>query len=172
MLEIEVKARVRDAAKLEAELLRRGARDFGVTQQKDVYYAHPARDFVKTDEALRIRISNDLQIITYKGPKVDTTTKSREEIEVSVASADAAAKIFEKLGFRSVATVRKRRRTFELKGIEVCLDSVEGLGDFVEFELENEDLDDGKARIAALMDELRIEGSERRSYLELLLEKK
>jgi adenylate cyclase class 2 len=172
MLEIEVKARVRDAAKLEGELLKRGARDFGVTLQKDVYYAHPARDFAKTDEALRIRVANDLQIITYKGPKVDTTTKSREEIEVSVASAEATAKIFEKLGFRPVATVRKRRRTFGLKGIEVCLDSVEGLGDFVEFELDGEDLEEGKVRIATLMKELRIEGSERRSYLELLLEKK
>ncbi|MGD1060513.1 MAG: class IV adenylate cyclase [Methanomassiliicoccales archaeon] len=172
MLEIEVKARVEDTARLEAELLRRGARDFGVTLQKDVYYAHPTRDFAKTDEALRIRVSNDLQMITYKGPKLDATTKTREEIEVSVASAEAVAEILQRLGFRPVTTVRKKRRTFGLKGIEVCLDSVEGLGDFVEFELDDEDLTEGKARIAELMRELGVDGSERSSYLELLLEKK
>jgi len=172
MLEIEVKARVSDAKRLERELLKRGARDFGVMHQKDVYYAHPARDFAKTDEALRIRVANDLQVITYKGPKLDATTKTREEIEVSVASAEATATIFERLGFRPVVAVRKMRHTFGLKGIEVCLDSVEGLGDFVEFELDDEDMEEGKRRIAALMKELKVVGSERRSYLELLLEKK
>ncbi len=172
MLEIEVKAKIEDAKEIEDELLGRGARDFGFALQKDVYYSHPSRDFAKTDEALRIRVVNDLVVITYKGPKLDTTTKTREEIEVSVASAESAGKILERLGFRPVIAVEKKRHTFGLKGIEVCVDRVRDLGDFVEFELDDENMEGGKRRIAELMKELGIKGSERRSYLELLLEKK
>ncbi|HVO77769.1 MAG TPA: class IV adenylate cyclase [Methanomassiliicoccales archaeon] len=171
MLEIEVKTRIEDARRLENELLKRGARDFGVALQRDVYYSHPARDFASTDEALRIRISNDLQVITYKGPKLDATTKTREEIEVSVASAEATAKILERLGFRPVVAVEKKRHTFGLRGIEICVDRVRDLGDYVEFELDDEEMEEGKRRIAELMEELGVKGSERRSYLELLLEK-
>lgn len=169
MLEIEVKAPVADLAGLEAKLRGMGARDFGTLAQKDVYYAHPTKDFAVTDEALRIRIENDLQLLTYKGPKIDPSSKAREEIEVSVASAKATAEILERLGFRPVLTVVKRRKVLGLRGISVCLDRVDGLGDFVEFEFEGEELEKGKEEIAKLMRELDVRGNERRSYLELIL---
>ena len=42
----------------------------------DLYLAHPARDFARTDEGLRLRRKGDANCITYKGPKIDATTKS------------------------------------------------------------------------------------------------
>ena len=42
----------------------------------------PCRDFAQTDEALRIRTVGDTSFVTYKGPKLDATTKTRRELEL------------------------------------------------------------------------------------------
>ena len=86
-------------------------RDFGTSFQVDEYYAHPTRDFAATDEALRLRTENDLTVITYKGPKLDRETKTREEFEVSVANRATMASILDRLGFQSVMTISKRADT-------------------------------------------------------------
>jgi len=169
MLEIEIKAPCKDLVKLEKDLVKLGARDFGTLVQADVYYAHPARDFGKTDEALRVRTENDLTVITYKGPKLDQDSKTREELEVSVANVGTISSILERLGFRPVLKVAKRRKVYGIRGVSVCLDRVDGLGDYVEFEYEGEELEAGKAIIKRLMGDLGVEGNERRSYLELIL---
>jgi predicted adenylyl cyclase CyaB len=76
-----------------------------------------------------------------------------------------------------VATVRKQRRRFDIdcKGhrVEGALDDVEHIGTFVELELRanDDDLEAAKQVIRELAEELRLGPSERRSYLELLLEK-
>jgi len=68
--------------------------------------------------------------------------------------------------------VRKHRKTFDLDGIEVSLDDIEGLGTFVELEVRDMDMEEGRGLLRDAMARLGLEGSERRSYLELLLEKK
>jgi adenylate cyclase class 2 len=160
MLEIEIKTRSSDNVKVERSLLARGAVPLGVHDQVDEYFNHPSRDFALTDEALRLRQDSKGKI-TYKGPKIDHFTKTREEIEM--------AQILLRLGFRRVAKVTKKRKEFLLDGITVCLDAVEGLGDFVELEIQGEDAGEGRSRIEKLRDELGLAGSERRSYLEMLL---
>ncbi|MFQ5888201.1 MAG: class IV adenylate cyclase, partial [Candidatus Hydrothermarchaeales archaeon] len=55
MLEIEVKAYVKDFDKIENAIVRQGGRFEKEEIQKDTYFNHPLRDFAKTDEALRIR---------------------------------------------------------------------------------------------------------------------
>jgi predicted adenylyl cyclase CyaB len=55
--------------------------------------------------------------------------------------------------------------------LEVCLDEVEGLGKFVELEIQapEERLDTARAVLLQCAAELELSPSERRSYLELLL---
>ena len=168
MLEIEIKTRSSDNVKVERSLLARGAVPLGVHDQVDEYFNHPSRDFALTDEALRLRQDSKGKI-TYKGPKIDHFTKTREEIEMDVDDLDKMAQILLRLGFRRVAKVTKKRKEFLLDGITVSLDAVEGLGDFVELEIQGEDAGDGRSRIEKLRDELGLEDSERRSYLEMLL---
>jgi adenylate cyclase class 2 len=170
VLEIEIKAPCPDLDAVEGELLRGGARRVGNLRQTDVYYAHPARDFAATDEALRIRKDEAGRVITYKGPKVDAQTKTREEIEVGLSDADAMARILERLGFRAAVTVSKARTEYEYKGAIVALDTVEDLGTYVEVEIKGQNLEEGRRHVQSLMKELGVEGNERRSYLELLLE--
>ena len=171
MIELEVKAPCRDLVGLERRLLSLGARHLEDLEQVDMYLSHPVRDFGATDEALRLRRENRRSRITYKGPKMDQDTKMREEIELEVEDLERMSMLLERVGFRPFLKVVKRRRVLELEGVHFCLDRVEGLGDFVEMEYQGQDLGEGKRRINELRTRLELEGNERRSYLELLLEK-
>jgi adenylate cyclase class 2 len=181
-LEVEQKHRVDDVAALVSKLEKRGVSIGPPVTQVDQYFAHPARDFATTDEALRIRTVGDKSFVTYKGPKLDTTTKTRRELELPLAESDADASRFRELlmalGFRPVATVRKQRRTFHVQHraykVEGALDACDDVGTFVELELQADDadIDDARATIASLAGELNLGNSERRSYLELLLNRR
>lgn len=166
-----MKVPLSDLEKVKNRVSELGGRDFGRLIQVDEYYSHPSRDFAITDEALRLRTENDLTVITYKGPKLDRETKTREEFEVSIANRATMASILDRLGFKPVIKISKKRHVYGLKGITVCFDSVVGLGDFIEFEVDSDDVDRGKSAIFSLMREIGVSGSERRSYLELLMEK-
>jgi adenylate cyclase class 2 len=168
MLEIEIKVRSEDNLKVEAQLLERGAALLGEHDQVDQYFNHPCRDFAETDEALRLRKDSSSKI-TYKGPKLDRFTKTREEIEMKIDDLDQMSAILIRLGFRSVARVRKKRKEYLLDGVTVSLDTVDGLGDFVELEVMGEDAVEGRSQVERLRDELGLTGSERRSYLEMLI---
>ncbi|MCX7420453.1 MAG: class IV adenylate cyclase [Planctomycetia bacterium] len=147
--------------------------------QRDVYLAHPSRDFVQTDEVFRLRHVGEQNYLTYKGPVVDAETKTRREIEVAAASGPiAAAQLLDmltSLGFRPVGEVIKRRTPFHLsrqgREIEIVLDDVRGLGWFVELETIADEASCDAARecLFELSRELEFGKSERRSYLRLLL---
>lgn len=172
MLEIEVKAPCDDLKRIEERLKELGARFKKEVVQSDAYLSHPSRDFGVTDEALRIRREGEEYTLYYKGPKLDKETKTREEIGSPVPGPDSLKEILQRLGFGIVAEVEKRRRIYMLQDVEVSLDDVNGLGGFVELEVQDRELEEGKAMIRALMKELGLEKTERSSYLELLLEKR
>ena len=77
-------------ARVERILLERGATLSKDCDQVDEYFNHPCRDFAVTDEALRLRKDPDGKM-TYKGPKLDRTTKTREEIEMDIDDLDKMA---------------------------------------------------------------------------------
>ena len=171
MIEVEVKAPVRDPRRIVRALMDLGAKKRGKLVQKDTYYSHPARRLELTDEALRIRVSEGRAVLAYKGPRLDGRSKSREEIEVGIGSAGAAHRVLLRLGFRPVGTVRKRRELYTLRGLRVCLDRVEGLGVFLEVEkrVERKRYPAALETVLALLRKLGLEETERRSYLELIL---
>ncbi len=176
--EVEMKFPVSDMVSLEARLTGMGAAISAPISETDTYFAHPARDFAQTDEALRLRRQDTSHFITYKGPKLDAATKTRREIEIPLSVDEqgfqAWRSLLEALGFRAAGEVRKRRRKAEVpfqgRSIEVSLDEVQRLGTFVELELvaPGSGIEAAKASIIALAGVLGLEGSERRSYLELL----
>lgn len=91
MYEVEQKYRVIDVADLEARLNGLGAVWHGTAKQVDRYFGHPSRDFAATDEALRLRSTPDGVVITWKGPRLDATAKTRREIELPLAEAAVPA---------------------------------------------------------------------------------
>jgi adenylate cyclase class 2 len=180
--EVEQKHRVPDVEALVTRLAQRGAELDPAIVQSDRYFAHPARDFARTDEALRIRTSGGRSFVTYKGPKLDVVTKTRRELELPLDEQDADgsqfAELLAALGFRPVAMVRKGRRRFCLdydgRHVEGALDEVDGVGTFIELELIADDanLEAAKQVIRELAAELELGPTERRSYLGMLLEKR
>lgn len=182
--EVELKFPLPDVATVEALRQRIaviGAHSSQPLDQRDIYLAHPSRDFAQTDEVFRLRCVGDENFLTYKGPLVDQIAKTRREIEVPAASGHIAREqlreMFASLGFREVRDVVKRREPFHLRwqdrDLELVLDDVRGLGWFAELEIIAEDSDRDAARecLIALSQELQLGQSERRSYLRLLLEK-
>jgi adenylate cyclase, class 2 len=178
--EVEQKFPVASLDEVAAKLRALGAAVGKAIVQVDRYFAHPARDFAQTDEALRIRQVGQCNFLTYKGPKIDRVTKTRREIELPLSDGDAAATewagLLEELGFRPVAEVQKSRQclevTWDAAVVEVALDRVHGVGDYVELEVlaDAATLDDAKSRVRSLAAALGLTQSERRSYLELLLD--
>lgn len=178
--EVEQKHPVSGFEPLEARLIEMGATIGPPQEELDLYVNHPVRDFAETDEALRIRRKGGKTLITYKGPKIDKTTKTRREIELSLGDQPETPgqwrELLDVLSFRAVAEVRKIRRKAEVawdgQTVTLTLDDVHDVGTFVELEIESDadGIEQAKSHLAALASELGLEGSERRSYLELLLE--
>ena len=172
MIEVEVKAKIDSFEEMEKRLENLGAIKSKKEFQEDIYFASPIVDFAQTDEALRIRTTNNNIFITYKGPKLNKDAKTRKEVEMSIESAGKAKDIFEEIGFKEVRTVRKNRQYYTYENFEISLDDVEGLNPYMEIEIsleDGKDYDDAQKSIFELFEKLGItKGFERTSYLELL----
>ena len=168
-LEIEVKAYCEDLGAVAARLNAMGARHLGTILERDQYLNHPSRDFGATDEALRLRRAGDTVTMTYTGPKLGLAAKTRRELEVTVGDYGTALAILEVLGFSRVGSVLKERERFLLEDIEISLDRVDGLGEFVELEAKGENRHDTEDALFAMAERLGLDSFERRSYLELIL---
>lgn len=177
--EVEQKYPLDDPQRIEAALIAMGALIEPSQMQIDTYFNHPSRNFAQTDEALRIRQIGSQNFVTYKGPKLDETTKTRQELELplpaDVNGATAFAELLKALGFNRVADVRKSRRAMSIpwrgRTVAGALDEVDRLGKFLELEINAGDhqLDEARRTIEEVAAALGLESSERRSYLELLL---
>lgn len=182
LLEIESKYRVDSHEPYLQRLTQLGARPIETREDADRYFNAHDRDFAQTDEAFRVRRIGERNYLTYKGPKRDTLTKTRAEIEIPFAegakSADDLEKLLQHLGYRPVTVVRKTRSVYELirEGypIHICIDDVFEVGQFIEIEIVAEESEFERARtvLLKLAEELELKETERRSYLSLLLERR
>jgi len=192
MLEVEIKVKI-----LDPNLIRkRFEENNGVYKislfHEDTYFNLPKglRDFKKTDEALRLRKSIEFNKVnrevakkityffTYKGKKVDTTTKSRQEIEVRIEDLDKLKDILKVLGFQEIFTVKKDRELYEFKfknyHIEALIDFLPILKQhFIEVEIISDSIENLEVYRETLFDFLSLFGikkeeSIRKSYLELI----
>ena len=172
MIEVEVKAKIDDFKEMEEKLENIGAVKSKTEFQEDIYFASPIVDFAQTDEALRIRTTNNNTFITYKGPKLNDKAKTRKEVEMTIENSEKAKDIFKEIGFREVRTVRKNRQYYTYENFEISLDDVEGLSPYMEIEIaldDSEDYSQAQDEIFKLFEKLGItDGFERTSYLELL----
>jgi adenylate cyclase, class 2 len=175
MLEIELKVAVPALDPVRDQLNARNAEHKGIVHEHDIYYNAPHRDFGRTDEALRVRYTNDRAVITYKGAKIrNAGLKAREELNNAVESGQVFERMLDRLGFTKTAEVNKWRENYRLGSAMISLDSVEELGTFVEIEIMAEDeRPDATIQILDTAKEIGVEGEPiLASYLELLLAKR
>jgi adenylyl cyclase CyaB, putative len=183
MYEVEVKVRaVHDPVR--EQLAAMDADHVGRVTQVDTYYDAPDRDFAATDEAFRVRREVDHDdgagdseraLLTYKGPLVDDTSKTREEAETRVAEEAELEAILAGLGYEPAATVHKNRDRYEVGGCRVTLDRVDEVGEFVEVEhhdpVAETEIEGAREAVTDLLVELDLNPGEsiQTSYLGLVL---
>jgi adenylate cyclase class 2 len=175
MLEFELKVRISSLDPVRSQLAGHNAQFLGRVHEHDVYYNAPHRDFGVTDEAVRVRYSSGHAVVTYKGAKIASSgLKAREELNTAVESGEVFEKILDRLGFTRTAEVNKWREMYQLDTAAISLDSVEGLGTFVEIEVLAERNDSvAAAQVKRISKEIGIQGEPiLASYLELLLSKR
>lgn len=180
-IEVEIKVSVSNPDTIKQRILESGAKKEKTVTQIDVYLSHPCRDFSRTDEALRLRTTitpdGEKQFeMTYKGPKIDTTTKTRTETNTGVGDVQKALLLLNSLGFKEVATIKKHREFFRDADIAISLDDVEEIGTFVEVEtiVQTEDeIDSAKSNLFDTLTQLGLSPKQsiRESYLELYLQR-
>ncbi|MFP3209884.1 MAG: class IV adenylate cyclase [Thermocladium sp.] len=176
MFEVEIKYRVSLLDDLR-KIVSLVAKPIGISVEEDHYFNHPCRDFAQSDEAIRIRIHGDGEVImTYKGRRIGSVGKSRMEINLKVDDYDNAALMMASLGFKEVAVIRKRRELFTVDKYTIYLDNADNLGKFVEVETMVSDeslIDEAAQDILKFAQEklgLKPEQIERRTYLELAMQ--
>ena len=192
MIEVEIKVKISDPNLMRKKFDENNGIYKLSLHHEDIYFNMPKglRDFKQTDEALRLRKSIEFNknnrakdqkinyFITYKGKKIDKTTKTREEIEVKISEIEDMKTLLKLLGFREVFTVAKKRELYDFmfndSRIEALIDYIPILEQhFVEVELITESLDNvekSKDILFEFLNKFGIKKQEsiRKSYLELI----
>ena len=173
MIEVEVRARLAEPEKAAQRLRELKAEHKASLAQSDSIYG-----FVKPGEpigeggiAVRIREEKEKASLEFK-----EIIREGGGFDVSVpVNARVAERLISKLGLNFLGRINKKRELFGLEGIEIALDYVDGLGQFIEVEKHvDSDEEAGRAReecirlLNAIAPEAEIEN---RKYGDILLGK-
>ena len=114
--------------------------------ENDEYFTDINSEYVKNRTCLRIRNTDDLMQVTFKGKSKDFQNafcKLESNYNVSKESYDDFINLFSNLGFYTYTMVNKTRSTYQIKdkkySYSIMIDTIEDIGGFVEFELICED---------------------------------
>lgn len=138
MREIEIKARAENLETIIDALKSQGAQVSEPVTQHDVVYGMPGVDGDNENTApwLRIRTEtkNGKETTYFTLKKSVTNQLDSIEHETTVGDAGELEHIIEHLNFELYSDLTKTRQKAHIDEIEICLDTVEGLGSFVEAE--------------------------------------
>lgn len=154
-IEIEIQVKVEKLKPL-MRFLKAKADFQGEKHQIDEYFSPIHKDFLSVrpvSEWLRLRSADGQFSINYKNWHHEKDNKSYycDEFETKIGSAERAKRILSALNFKSIVTVDKLRKIYTYKDYEIAIDSVKGLGDFVEIEYIGKDSKADPKKITAEM---------------------
>jgi adenylate cyclase, class 2 len=140
--EIEIQVQVENSKKL-ISFLNKNAKFIGEEHQIDKYFSPAHRNFIKVRpvvEWLRLRDSSGKYSVNYKNWHYDKDGKSHycDEYQTSIENLKQLEKIFSSLDIKEIVIVDKTRRLYKYQDYEIAIDSIKGLGDFVEIEYDKE----------------------------------
>jgi adenylate cyclase class 2 len=152
------------------------------TFQKDTYFLPSHKDFFAVKppiEWLRIRESDKGNSINYKHWQYKDGVNQNycDEYESSLGDSEAVEKILTALDIQPLVVVDKKRKVFQYKKIEVSIDEVENLGNFIELEAhgEFESIEVARDSLYALAKQFKLEHDEQKTdggYAYMLLKEK
>ncbi|MDD3190805.1 MAG: class IV adenylate cyclase [Candidatus Pacebacteria bacterium] len=137
-IEIEIQVNVENSKSL-LEFLEKNAIFQKESHQIDEYFSPAHRDFTVVrpiEEWLRLRNSSGKYSINYKNWHFDENGKGHycDEYETKIEDLNQLRKILEVLNFKPIVKVDKIRKIWIYEDYEIAIDSVKGLGNFVEIE--------------------------------------
>lgn len=182
-IEVEVKIAIDNFEEIKARLAAVGKLIKSI-KQVDEYYIPCHRDFFAQKphpiEWLRIRTNPDKVIFEYDksiNKKANGEQECAEEYETEISEPDEFRKILDFLDFKRVITVDKQREYWDCGDLEIVLDRVAGLGNFIEVEAKRnfENTTTAKEACLKFLSEIGIKNAEsfqiNKGYPVLLLEK-
>jgi len=139
-IEVEIKIEIENFEEIRRRVAKRGKLIKSINQI-DEYYIPCQRDFFAAKphptEWLRIRTNPDKTIFEYD-ISVNKDAAGRQEYakeyETGITNPIEFKKILKFLDFKKVVEVNKERQYWDCGNIEVALDRVKNLGDFIEAE--------------------------------------
>jgi adenylate cyclase class 2 len=142
-IEIEIQVKIEKKENL-IDFLRENGDFKSERHQIDEYFSPVHRNFINirpVKEWLRIRDSQGKYSINYKNWHYDKEGKSDycDEYESEIKDQEDMKKILLSLNFKSLVKVDKLRKIWTYKDYEISLDSIKGLGDFVEIEYKDKE---------------------------------
>lgn len=134
MYEIEVKAHLRKKDEVIKKLEDLGCKFFEELHQVDYIFNPKDEKFPPTigEPVLRVREENGKNILTLKINQTSRLDCIERELEIS--DGEMMKEIILLLDFRKDITVKKKRIKTKYEDIEIYVDEVEQLGDFIEAE--------------------------------------
>ena len=141
MIEVEIKLPLYRRSLTEKALIDQGFVTGDLIRESDLYFTGESRDFIKSDEALRIRTAENLSkrnaktYLTYKGKKLDNISMTRTELETGIEDRETGTAILKALGYLPMFEVNKLRQLYHKDSVTACVDQVENLGSFLELEI-------------------------------------
>ncbi len=156
MREVELKAKVADLISLEHTLLALGATFEKELVQKDRIFTHKYPRPENSSNILRIREQEDKYYFTLKS-KLNNSLDNIEK-EVTIDNPSELADLLGIIDFEQIVEITKTRKFYKYKTYTVCLDQVEGLGEFIEIEamVADDDTSDVQSELKKVFESLGI----------------
>jgi adenylate cyclase class 2 len=160
--EIEIKAKLKDINSLRTLLQSKGCTLSPSVTQIDRIYLPKGFTFATkklTDPVLRIRTEGEKSILTFKRSQSQDLDKI--EIETEIEDPNSTHEMILQLDFELTIEVQKTRQMTKYGDFTVCIDSVIGLGDFIELErIADENAVDVQTEMKKVLRELGIKESD------------
>jgi len=137
MIEVEVRAKVKDFNEIKDKLKNIGAEFSETIHQADKIFGHPK--FLDENNMIieggivpRIRCVNDNCFLEFK--EINRKRGAGIEIKSDISDVNQGVDFLNKLGFKETFTINKKRESYKYKNFSIDLDEVEKLGFFIEIE--------------------------------------
>ncbi len=140
MLEVEIKARIKDRSEIISKLDKMGCIIKKAKEQEDKIFIRKEIknfDIPVGENVIRIRKEEDKNILTLK--KKTDDNNAFIELETLIEDADIISRMLEEMGYIEKVFIKKKRMRYSLDKMSICIDNIESLGNFIEVEILSEE---------------------------------
>lgn len=154
-MEIEVRVKVDSLERVKLELVKLGAlfsykesqEDFIFKREEDLRAVQKAGSFL-----VRIRKTDTSAKFTFKA--LTETAGSWIEHETKISDPSEMREILLNIGFVEALQMHKEREHGSIEDINICLDSIKELGEYLELEIVSDNVQEGKRKLSDLLKRL------------------